>query len=70
MSHLAVLSSQGISSMGMAMADTMRSDLEAKYIKYTAEIMKYSKKGANIMIDNNWLQQPPQAVKHENLVKV
>jgi len=70
MSHLAVLSSQGISSMGMAMADTMRSDLEAKYIKYTAEIMKYSKKGANIMIDNNWLQHPPQAVKHENLVKV
>jgi len=69
MSHLAVLSSQGISSMGMAMADTMRSDLEVKYIKNTAEIMKYSKKGANIIIDNGWLQQSPQAVKHENLVK-
>lgn len=53
----------------MAMADTMRSDLEAKYIKYVAQIMKYSKKGANIIIiiDNKWLQQPPQSIKHENL---
>ena len=70
MSHSAVLSSSGISSLGMAMADSMRSDLEAKYIKYTAQVMKYSKKGANIMIENGWLPQPPQAVKHENLERV
>lgn len=68
MNHIAVLSSSAIGSFGMAMADTMRVDLEAKYIKYTAEIMKYGKKGANIMIENSWLQQSPQAVKHENLV--
>ncbi len=67
MSHLAVLSSSALSSFGIAMANTMRSDLEGKYIKYTAQIMKYTKKGANIMIDNGWLQQPPQAVNHENL---
>ncbi len=68
MSHAAVLISQGISNLGIAMADTMRSDLQANYIKRVAEVMKYGKKGSNIMIDNNWLQQPPQAVKHENLV--
>ncbi|MGV8979763.1 DUF3231 family protein [Clostridium sp.] len=68
MSHIAVLISQGISSLGMAMADTMRSDLQAKYIKRTAEVIKYAKKCTNIMIENKWLQQPPQAVKHENLV--
>ncbi|MFT5873704.1 MAG: hypothetical protein ACI8WT_002651 [Clostridium sp.] len=67
LSHLMALSSCGISSLGMAMADTIRSDLEATYIKYIDETMKYSKKGVNIMIDNGWLQQPPQAVKHENL---
>ncbi len=70
MNHSAMLSSSAISSFGMAMSDTLRSDLEAKYIKYTAEVMKYSKKGANIMIDNRWLQQPPQAVRHENLVSL
>jgi hypothetical protein len=68
MNHMSVLSSSGISSLGMALADTLRSDLSAKYVAYTASTMKYSKKGANIMIDNGWLQQPPQAVKHENLV--
>lgn len=67
MNHLAVLSTSAISSLGMAMADTMRSDLEAKYIKYVAEIMKYGKKGANIMIDNKWLQRSPQAINHENI---
>lgn len=70
MNHSAMLSSSAISSLGMAMSDTMRSDLESKYIKYTAEIMKYVKAGANIMIDNRWLQQSPQAVKHENLKSV
>ncbi|GCD13165.1 DUF3231 family protein [Clostridium tagluense] len=65
--HLALLSSSAISSFGMAMANTMRTDLELKYIKYTAQILKYSKKGANIMIDNGWLQQSPQAIRHENL---
>lgn len=70
LNHLAVLTSSGISGLGMAMADTMRSDLETMYIKYVVEIMKYAKKGTNIMIDNGWLQQSPQAVKHENLVGV
>ena len=68
MNHLSVLSSQGISSLGMAMAGTMRSDLEVKYMKYLGEIMEYGKKGVNIMIDNSWLEQPPQAINHENLM--
>lgn len=70
MNHLAVLSSSSITSFGMAMANTMRIDLETTYIKYTFQIMKYSKQGANIMIDNGWLQQSPQSVKHENLNKL
>ena len=70
MSHSAMISSSRISSLGMAMADTVRSDLETKYMKYLAKIMMYNKKGANIMIDNKWLEQPPQAIKHENLVGV
>lgn len=70
LNHSVVLASSGISSLGMAMADTMRSDLQAKYIKYIAENMKYSKDGADILIENGWLEQPPQSIKHENLVGV
>ena len=70
LAHSVMLDSSAEASLGMAMSDTMRSDLQAMYIKYVALIMKHAKKGANIMIDNGWLQQSPQAIKHENLVEV
>ena len=69
-SHTVMLATSGISSLGMAIADTMRGDLQNKYIKYIAIDMKYAKDGSAILIDNGWLEQPPQAVRHENLVWV
>jgi hypothetical protein len=57
-----------ISNACISMADSMRSDLEGMYINCVYELMKYSKKGLNLMIDNAWFQQSPQAVNHENLV--
>jgi len=70
LNHSILLSLSGISSLGMAIAGSMRSDLQTKYMKYVAEDMEFSKDGVNILIDNGWLEQPPQAVKHENLVWV
>ena len=67
-SHIVMLATSGIGSLGIAIADTMRSDLQKKYMKYTAVDMKYAKDGAAILIDNGWLEQPPQIVKHEDLV--
>jgi len=69
-SHSVMLASSAMSSLGMSIAETMRSDLQAKYMKYAVEDMKYGKDGIDILIDNGWLEQPPQAVKHENLVRV
>jgi hypothetical protein len=54
LAHSALLAASAQSSIGMAMADTMRSDIQAMYIKYTTIIMKHAKAGANIMIDNGW----------------
>ena len=68
--HSVILATSGISNLGMAIADTMRGDLQNKYMKYILEDMKYSKDGEDILIDNGWLEQPPQAVRHENLVWV
>ena len=69
LTHALVLSSSGLSSLGMALSENIRSDLQTKYIKYTSEIMKYAQKGANIMIDNEWLEQPPIVLKHKDLVE-
>ena len=68
--HSAALASSGISSLGMAIADTVRSDIQTKYIKYIAQDMKYAKHSSDILIANGWLEQHPQAIKHENLVVV
>ena len=48
----------------------MRSDISLKYIKFTAEDIKYSKDGSDILIDNGWFEEPLQAIKHQNLVVV
>jgi hypothetical protein len=44
--------------------------LQTKYMKFITEGKFYSKTGADILIDNGWLEQPMQAVKRENLVGV
>ena len=69
-SHSVMLAASGISSLGMAIADAMRGDLQNKYMRYLIKDMKYAKDAADILIDNGWLEQPPQAVRHENLVWV
>lgn len=57
-------------SLAMASADVMRSDLQATFKKFTDEILKHNKEGIDIMINNGWIEQPPQAIKHENLVEI
>ena len=45
------------------------SDLSTTYLRFLTEAMGYSKDGVNIMIKNKWFEQPPQAIKHENLAR-
>jgi hypothetical protein len=70
LAHMTILTSSGISSLGMAVAETMRSDLQHTYMKYMNGDRNYAKIGTNILIDNNWMEQPPQGINHENLVGV
>ena len=66
--HMLVLSASAISSFGMAISESLRADLYTIYLKYIAQSMKYAHKGAKIMIDNKWLEQPPSVLKHKDLV--
>jgi hypothetical protein len=70
LSHVLLMSTLGISGNGMAMSESARGDLQAKYMKYLVEIMNYTKKCSDILIDNGWMEQPPQAIKHENLINI
>lgn len=55
---------------GAAVASSMRSDLLTLHAKFAAEILKYSSEGTKIMINNRWLEQPLQIVRHEMLTDV
>ncbi len=69
-SKIMIMCSEKIASLGMALSDIKRSDLQSICIKFMDAIIKYAKDGADIMIDNGWSEQPPQAIRHENLVEV
>lgn len=53
-----------------SMVNSLRGDLTASYIRLQEENLKYCKEGMDIMIANRWMEQPPQVISHENLVKM
>ncbi|MBS4213965.1 MULTISPECIES: DUF3231 family protein [Neobacillus] len=54
---------------GTSMAMSPRKDLGLHYVRLSAEIAKYAEEGANIMIKNGWLEQPPMAADRDELSK-
>src|SRR5699024_11111354 len=59
----------GIAQYGTAMSASPRHDLGVTYTRLIAEIAKYSNEGANILIKNGWMEQPPIAADRKNLAK-
>lgn len=70
MFHTTLLISSSISGYSTGLSSSLRRDLQANYIRFLTEISQYASDGAKIMIDNAWLEQPPQAVRHKQLVGV
>ncbi|WP_026905609.1 DUF3231 family protein [Paucisalibacillus globulus] len=59
MFHTSLLMQAGIGNYATAAAASQRSDLMINYERLSIEVAKYSKSGADIMIQNSWLEQPP-----------
>lgn len=68
MYQTATLNSIGIAHYGRALGLSPRRDLGANYVRLTAEIIQYSEDGTDLMIENGWLEQPPQAIDRNQLV--
>ncbi|MDR7236604.1 DUF3231 family protein [Neobacillus drentensis] len=54
---------------GTALSVTSRRDLGEKYIGLTSELMRFAEDGANLMIENGWLEEPPKASDRRALSK-
>ncbi|MCT8976657.1 DUF3231 family protein [Clostridium sp. CX1] len=48
----------------------MRADVSATFTRLAAEIAKYAKDGIDIMIDNEWLEEVPNAIDRKKLIEV
>ncbi|WP_169823063.1 DUF3231 family protein [Anaerobacillus alkalilacustris] len=66
MFHINAMIAIGIGKYGLAMSVSARHDLAFQYGRLIAEIGAYVEDGADIMIENQWLEQPPQVPNYEN----
>lgn len=67
--HVAVLASVGIGNYGMGISTSMRRDIVTMYTRLLTESGKFTEDGLNIMIENGWMEQPPQALDRNALTQ-
>lgn len=69
MFQMALLSAAGAGNYATGAAASQRADLAINYERLSVEIADFAKTGADIMINNNWLEQPPGLKDRKKLVK-
>jgi hypothetical protein len=57
--HINLLNTAGFGSYGTALGVSPRLDLGWLYVKVLLQVGLYAKSGANLMVKNGWLEQPP-----------
>jgi hypothetical protein len=64
-----VLSQAGILNYGAAISMSMRHDLTPTFTRLSAELGKFGDEGLSIMIENQWLEEPPRDADRNTLAK-
>lgn len=54
---------------GLALSVSTRKDLSTHYIRLMGEVLEFAKDGADIMIQNGWMEEPPTADDRKELAK-
>ncbi|HJV44472.1 MAG TPA: DUF3231 family protein, partial [Bacillota bacterium] len=61
LAHVVAVISIGMADYGAALAISARKDLAVTYSRLITEIGMYASEGVKLMIENEWMEQPPQA---------
>ncbi|KAB8133598.1 DUF3231 family protein [Gracilibacillus oryzae] len=69
MFHTSLIIASSISNYATASAASLRTDIATSYVRLTTEAAQFAKDGVDIMIKNEWLEQPPQIPNHKGLAK-
>lgn len=67
--HATMMIAAGIGNYGLSMSTSQRLDLTINYARLLAEIGLYAEDGANLMIANKWLEEPPQAINRVEIAQ-
>ncbi|WP_195694676.1 DUF3231 family protein [Priestia megaterium] len=67
MFYVSTLNALGVGFYGTSISQSPRGDLGVMYNKMSLQVQLYSEDGANIMIKNKWLEQPPLAPDRKKL---
>lgn len=65
--HIVVLVSAGVGYLGAALSVSQRRDLALKYPLLMADLGRYAEDGAQLLIKNGWMEQPPLAENRNDL---
>lgn len=63
------LISMSVGYYGTGVSQSPRGDLSSMYNRLSLEVQMYAEDGANIMIKNKWLEQPPMASDRDELIR-
>lgn len=66
--HVSILVAAGAGNYGLAASASPRRDVATNYVRLAAEIARYAEDGAKLLIENGWLEEPPQALNRKELV--
>jgi hypothetical protein len=69
MYHYGLMIYDGVGNYGVAISESQRSDLVVDYSRLSAEILKFSEDGVNLMIAEGWLEQPPLTSDRKGMSK-
>jgi hypothetical protein len=64
-----MLNAAGIGHYRISLGQSPRRDLGSHYTRLSAEVVLFAEDGTNLMIENGWLEQPPEAADREQLSK-
>jgi hypothetical protein len=65
--HTAALVQAGIGNYGAAISTSQRYDIIVDYTRLMGEVGIFAEDGANLLIENGWFEEPPQAVDRKAL---
>jgi len=69
LNHIVILISAAVGYFGAGLSVSQRRDLAVEYGKMLGQVALYAEDGAELLIKNGWLEQPPMAENRNNLVK-